>query len=140
MHWWNQVLLIFLSSFIIIYHNKWTFLLQSLRLTYVSSRVTMYCHLSLAFIQGSTKCSEKPYALAKVGEHYVFYLFLNCKPWFIIWFIVATDVFKDFEVDFCSVEFSLISSFFTLEIFETADIIFGYTFGIFFPCRSYDWQ
>ena len=68
----------------------------------------MYCHLSLAFIQGSTKCSEKPYALAKVGEHYVFYPFLNCKPWFIIWFIVATDVFKDFETDFCVVKFPLL--------------------------------
>jgi len=69
-----------------------------------------------------------------------FLAFFSCKSWLIILFIVATDVSKHFAIDFYVGGFSLVTSAFTLETFETVRTFFGYSFGVFFPCRNIDWR
>ena len=79
-------------------------------------------------------CVE-PHAFAEACEH-CFLPFLSCKSSLIILFIVATDVFKDFAIDFCICVFLLVMNVFTLKIFET--VPFSDIRLICFPCRSND--
>ena len=57
-------------------------------------------------------CVE-PHAFAEACEH-CFLPFLSCKSSLIILFIVATDVFKDFAIDFELVAFPLVTTAFSL--------------------------
>lgn len=63
---------------------------------------------------------------------------LSCKPGFTIFYIVDTDVFKDFVIDFCLCGFSIITSDFPLETLETLQTFLGYSFIVSFTSRSTD--
>ena len=53
-------------------------------------------------VKGFTKCSTLSHMpWQKLENIMVFIAFQRCKCWFIILFIIPTDVFKDFAVDFC---------------------------------------
>ena len=62
----------------------------------------------------------------------IFLALITCKSWFIVLFIVANGVLKKFKIDFYFDGFSLVTSGFTLEKFETVDIFFGYSFASFY--------
>ena len=111
--------------------------MQTFRYTYISRKFTQCFSFYLLLNNFHARlfkmfCVE-PHAFAEACEH-CFLPFLSCKSSLIILFIVATDVFKDFAIDFCIGGFSLVTSIFILENFETVHSFFRYLFGGFFPC------